>query len=77
MGIAFVVGQAGDITASPPDNPDTDLHCRTLTAYDYIQAVNDVHSYNVCTQYATKTVSFLQTTFIQWVVYTAVQHYTI
>ena len=42
MGIAFVVGQAGDITASPPDNPDTDLHCRTLTAYDYIQAVNDV-----------------------------------
>ena len=58
MGIAFFGGQSRDIT-SPPDNPDTNINCITLTSYELIQAVNNVNSCNICTQYATNTDSFL------------------
>ena len=41
-------------------NPDTDVHCKTLTMGYFIQAMNNVHPCNVCTQKATSTLSMIQ-----------------
>ena len=77
MGIAFVVGQAGDISASPPDNPDTDKYCRHsrhMTIYK--QSTMYIHVMYVLNMLQIQSL-FQQTTCIQRAVYIAEQHYTI